>query len=193
MTAATIDWFRAGETLNACYNALDRHVVRGLADSLALVGDRDYSYARLLTEVAAFAGVLTAFDLGIGAEVVLYDLPPDYAVIATLACARVGAVVHDSEPQAPAMRVLGTLPETPVGDVPVITADDTGELTWATAMTAGRSNPAGCADVPADAPLRVVVGRAVSLGEHLLAVAAGEVEDDVFGPLLAGGTIRLPG
>ncbi len=191
MTQVSIDWFRAGQTLNACYNALDRHVVRGAADEIALAGDRDYSYARLLTEVGAFAGVLTAFDLGIGADVVLGDLPPEYAVIATLACARVGAVVHDSEPPTPAMRVLGTLPDGPAGDVPLITADATGELSWATAMTAGRANPAGCADVPASTPLRVVGGRAVALAEHLTAVAAGEVGDDVFGPLIAGETIRL--
>ncbi len=193
MTSVVIDWFRAGETLNACFNALDRHVVRGGADELALAGDRDYSYARLLTEVGALAGVLAAFDLGVGSEVVLRDLPPEHAVIATLACARVGSVVHDAEGPGTAMRVLGTLLDEPSGQVPVITVDDTGELSWVSAMTAGRANPAGCADVPADAPLRVVDGRAVPLAPHLLAVAAGEVADDVLGPLLAGGTIRLPG
>lgn len=199
MSDATTDlaWFRrpsagAPGTLNACFNALDRHVVHGRADDLAVVADRDYSYARLLTEVAALAGALRAFDLSLGHEVLVSGLPPLEHVLATLACARLGLVVHDTAPPAPAMALLGTLPPGPVGEAPVITADASGDLTWDTAMTAGRTDPAACADVPADAPLRVVDGRPVPLAAHLAAVVSGEVDDDVLGPLLAGGTLHLP-
>lgn len=193
-----IDWFRrpgAGDpgTLNACFNALDRHVVRGRADDLALLGDREYSYARLLTEVAAFAGAMRAFGVGIGQEVLVSGLPPLQDVVVSLACARLGVVLHGTPPPAPALAVLGTLPAAPVGEAAVITADTSGELTWDAMMAAGRTDPAGCADVPAEAPLRVVGGRAVPTAEHLLAVAAGEADDAVLGPLLAGGTLTLPG
>lgn len=195
--AETLAWFRrpsggASGTLNACYHAVDRHVIRGLADDLAVVADRDYSYARLLTEVAAFAGALRAFDLSLGDEVLVGDLPPLQHVIVTLACARLGLVVHDTEPPAPAMAVLGTLPDGPVGEAPVITIDATGEVTWQAAMVAGRTDPAACVDVPGDALLRVVDGVGVPVAAHLAAVASGAVMDPVLGPLLAGGTLHLP-
>ena len=198
MSDATTDlaWFRLPSadgpgTLNACYNALDRHVIKGLADEVALVGGREHTYAGLLTDVAALAGALRAFDLTLGHEVLVAGLPPLEHVVATLACARLGVVVHDTAPPAPAMALLGTRPDVPIGEAPVITADGSGELTWDTAMAAGRTDPAACLDVPADAPLRVVDGRPVPVAAHLAAVAAGQVEDAVFGPLLAGGTIRL--
>ncbi|CAA9357942.1 MAG: Acetyl-CoA synthetase [uncultured Nocardioidaceae bacterium] len=86
-------------SLNTCYNALDRHVVAGHAERTALVYDspvtgskRSYSYARLLEEVAAFAGVLTAFGVRRGERVVIYMPMIPEAVVAMLACARIGAV-----------------------------------------------------------------------------------------------------
>lgn len=190
-------WFRLPSdthpgTLNACYNAVDQHVIAGRADDVALVGDRDYSYARLLTEVAALAGALRALGVSAGDQVLVSDLPPVYDVLATLACARLGAVVHETAPPAPVALIVGTVPATPVA-VPVITADDTGELPWETAMTAGRTDPAACHDVPGDAILRVVAGRPVPTAAYLSAVIAGEVDDPVLGPLLAGGTVHLPG
>ena len=191
-----IDWFRRPGaddrgTLNACYNALDRHVIRGRADEVAMVADREYSYSRLLTETSACAGAMQAFGLAVGDEVLVLGLPPLQHVVVTLACARLGVVAVDAAPQPPAMAVVGTLADAPAGGAPVITADETGELTWETAMTAGRTDPAACADVPAGLPLRVVGGRPVPTAEHLLAVAAGEVDDPVLSPLLAGGTQRL--
>ena len=54
-----VHWFRAptdgdAGTLNACYDALDIHVVRGHADDVALTDpDGDWTFARLLTDVAA--------------------------------------------------------------------------------------------------------------------------------------------
>lgn len=91
-------WFPGGR-LNVCYNALDRHVVHGRADQAALVHDspvtgtqRTFTYAELLDLVARFGGVLR--DLGVtkGDRVVIYMPMVPEAVIAMLACARIGAV-----------------------------------------------------------------------------------------------------
>ena len=91
-------WF-PGAQLNTCYNAVDRHVESGRADQLALVYDspvtdsrRSYTYGQLQAEVSRFAGVLA--DLGVvkGDRVVIYMPMVPEAVIAMLACARLGAV-----------------------------------------------------------------------------------------------------
>ncbi len=91
-------WF-AGGVLNTCYNALDRHVVAGRADAVALVYDsplagtvRTFSYAELLDLVARFAGVLRALGVEQGDRVVIYMPMVPEAVVAMLACARIGAV-----------------------------------------------------------------------------------------------------
>lgn len=89
----------AGGLLNTSYNALDRHVVAGNGEGLALVGDdlltgarRQLSYALLLDLAARFGGVLQACGLSAG-DHVLVDLPASpEAVIVMLGCARVGAV-----------------------------------------------------------------------------------------------------
>jgi propionyl-CoA synthetase len=91
-------WFPDAE-LNTCYNALDRHVERGRGDQLALIYDspvtgtvRRYTYADLRDRVAKAAGALR--DLGVekGDRVVIYMPMVPEAVIAMLACARLGAV-----------------------------------------------------------------------------------------------------
>ena len=91
-------WFTDG-VLNTCYNAVDRHVEAGRGDQAALhyvspVTDsaRTLTYAELLSEVSTFAGVLS--DLGVlaGDRVVLSMPMIPEAVIAMLACARIGAV-----------------------------------------------------------------------------------------------------
>ncbi len=91
-------WFPDG-TLNTCYNALDRHVVNGRADQPALIHDspvtgtrRRFTYAELLAEVAAFGGVLRGFGVEPGDRVVIYMPMIPEAVVAMLACARIGAV-----------------------------------------------------------------------------------------------------
>ncbi len=91
-------WF-PGATLNTCYNALDRHVVAGHADRTALIYDSPvtgsrarFSYAELLEQVAAFAGALSGFGVEKGDRVVVYMPMIPEAVIAMLACARIGAV-----------------------------------------------------------------------------------------------------
>ncbi len=91
-------WFTDG-VLNICFNALDRHVAAGRADQLALVydsavsdGSRSYTYAQLLDEVARCAGMLRALGVSKGDRVVIYMPMVPQAVIAMLACARLGAV-----------------------------------------------------------------------------------------------------
>jgi hypothetical protein len=192
-------WFRAPAddtgTLNACYNALDVHVIRGRAEEVAVLdGQRALSFAEMLTEVGAFAGVLEAFGVGVGDEVVVLDVPPLEDAVVELACARVGAVHLRELSTAPGLVVAGTAGVTGPGDlgsVALITVDGTGELDWELAMRAGRTQPAGCADLPGDAPLRVVDGTPVPTAEHLLAVAAGTVVDPVLTPLMTGETLVL--
>jgi propionyl-CoA synthetase len=91
-------WY-PGAGLNTCYNALDRHVVNGRADQPALVYDSPvtgssatYTYAQLLEQVAAFAGALRALGVVKGDRVVIYMPMVPEAVVAMLACARLGAV-----------------------------------------------------------------------------------------------------
>lgn len=194
---AEIDWFRRPTdtdpgTLNACYNALDRHVIRGHADRVAVLdGGSSRTVAWLLTEVGACAGVLQAFGVTVGDEVVVLDVPPLEATVLELACARVGAVVFRAPSTTPKLVVVGSRGERDLGDAPVISIDDSAELDWPTAMRAGRTDPAGCADLPADSALRVIDGVAVPLAPHLLAVAAGELVDPILTPLIAGEALVL--
>lgn len=91
-------WFPDGR-LNTSFNALDRHVQAGRGDQAALIYDsamlgttRTYTYAELLAEVETFAGALRGLGVGAGDRVVLYLPMIPEAVIAMLACARLGAV-----------------------------------------------------------------------------------------------------
>jgi propionyl-CoA synthetase len=91
-------WFSDG-VLNTCFNALDRHVIEGRGEQAALVYDspvtgsaHTFSYAELLDLVARCAGILR--DLGVvkGDRVLIYMPMVPEAVMAMLACARIGAV-----------------------------------------------------------------------------------------------------
>jgi propionyl-CoA synthetase len=91
-------WYPDG-TLNTCFNALDRHVAAGHADRTALIYDspvtdtvQRFSYAELLDKVSAFAGALRGFGVEKGDRVVIYMPMIPEAVVAMLACARLGAV-----------------------------------------------------------------------------------------------------
>ena len=91
-------WF-AGGVLNTCYNALDRHVASGRADQVALIHDSPLTgtitkvtYAELLRETQALAAVLQDFGVTKGDRVILYMPMVPEAVVAMLACARIGAV-----------------------------------------------------------------------------------------------------
>jgi propionyl-CoA synthetase len=91
-------WF-AGATVNTCYNALDRHVAGGRANQLALIHDSPltgsvttFTYAEMLNEVKTFAAVMQDFGIVKGDRVVIYmPLVPE-AMVAMLACARIGAI-----------------------------------------------------------------------------------------------------
>ena len=91
-------WFKGG-MVNSCYNALDLHVANGRADQLALVYDspvtdtiKAFSFRELLDQVAHFAGVLASQGAQKGDRVLIYMPMVPEAVIAMLACARIGAV-----------------------------------------------------------------------------------------------------
>jgi len=91
-------WF-AGGRLNTCHNALDRHVERGRADQLALIYDSPvtetkatFTYRELRDDVARFAGALAALGVRRGDRVIVYMPMVPEAVVAMLACARLGAV-----------------------------------------------------------------------------------------------------
>jgi propionyl-CoA synthetase len=91
-------WYVGGE-LNTCYNALDRHVDGGRANQPALIYDSpvtdrnaSFTYRQLRDDTARFAGVLKSLGVGKGDRVVIYMPMVPEAVIAMLACARLGAV-----------------------------------------------------------------------------------------------------
>ncbi len=91
-------WFEGGE-VNSCYNALDYHVGNGLKDHTALIYDspvtktiKKYTYGELRDLVAYCAGGLRRTGIRKGDRVVIYMPMIPEAVIAMLACARIGAV-----------------------------------------------------------------------------------------------------
>jgi propionyl-CoA synthetase len=92
-------WF-AGGVCNTCYNAVDRHVDAGRGDQAAIIYDspvtgakRKINYGQLQVETQTLAGIL-AKDFGVrkGDRVILYMPMVPEAVIAMLACARIGAI-----------------------------------------------------------------------------------------------------
>ncbi|MEM6459630.1 MAG: acetate--CoA ligase [Planctomycetota bacterium] len=97
-------WFVGGKT-NLCYNCLDRQVEAGLGNATAIIWEgepvapgsgepevRQLTYADLLRDVSRFANVLKAKGVKKGDVVTIYmGMVPELAV-ATLACARIGAV-----------------------------------------------------------------------------------------------------
>jgi propionyl-CoA synthetase len=91
-------WF-VGGVCNTCWNAVDRHVKAGRGRQAAFIYDspvsntkRTITYAELLDEVKAFAAVLREFGVRQGDRVVLYMPMVPEALVAMLACARIGAI-----------------------------------------------------------------------------------------------------
>ncbi len=91
-------WFSGGR-LNTCHNALDRHVANGRGEQAAIIYDspvtgtqRTISYGELRDEVALFAGALVNNGVKQGDRVIIYMPMIPEAVVAVLACARIGAV-----------------------------------------------------------------------------------------------------
>jgi acetyl-CoA synthetase len=91
-------WFVGGK-LNVAYNCVDRHVEAGLGDRVAIhwegepVGDsRSLTYSELLAEVSKAANALTDLGLVAGDRVAIYMPMVPEAIVAMLACARLGAM-----------------------------------------------------------------------------------------------------
>lgn len=88
-------WFVGGKT-NACYNCVDRHVVAGHGDKTAILfegepGDtRTLSYADVLREVSKLSNAILSLGLVTGDRAIIYMPMIPEAVIAMLACARLG-------------------------------------------------------------------------------------------------------
>lgn len=91
-------WFPDGR-LNACHNAVDRHVAAGRGEQTAILYDspvtdtkRAITYRALRDAVATLAGILADLGVGPGDRVVIYMPMVPEALFGMLACARLGAV-----------------------------------------------------------------------------------------------------
>lgn len=92
-------WFPDG-VLNTCYNAVDRHVENGRAEQIAVIYDspvtntiEKITYRQLLDRVAVFAGAIQQQGVRKGDTVIIYMPMIPEAMVAMLACARLG-VIH---------------------------------------------------------------------------------------------------
>ncbi|WP_194094257.1 propionate-CoA ligase PrpE [Marivivens aquimaris] len=96
--APMYEWF-ADAKVNACYNAVDRHVENGRGEQTAIIYDspitqtkRQISYVELRNRVANLAGALRAKGIEKGDRVIIYMPMVPEALEAMLACARLGAI-----------------------------------------------------------------------------------------------------
>ncbi|SFU26572.1 AMP-binding protein [Paraburkholderia aspalathi] len=90
-------WFDGART-NASYNCLDRHLEAGRGEQTAIAFEspvtgtaQTITYAALTDQVAKFACVLQSYGVGLGDIVVIYMPVIPQAIVAMLACARIGA------------------------------------------------------------------------------------------------------
>ncbi|MET0447624.1 MAG: AMP-binding protein [Aeromicrobium sp.] len=143
------------------FRTLDRQVVSGLADDIAVADDRGtVSYAQLLHESACIGAGLHHMGVEPGTAIVLDDLQGRDLVIAVLACARIGALPAETGD----FRLVGA--------PPVLHAPGT-EVTWDLLDKAGRTEPA---IAPAEDPDGY---------ETVLRAAY----DEIFSTLERGGTV----
>ncbi|GAB5486888.1 MAG: propionyl-CoA synthetase [Parasphingorhabdus sp.] len=91
-------WFGGGQ-LNACYNCVDRHVEAGFGDQIAIIYEspvtgtsRQLSFSDLKDATARLGGAMQKRGVSKGDRVLIYMPNSPEAVIAMLACARIGAV-----------------------------------------------------------------------------------------------------
>ncbi len=96
--APIYEWFSDGVT-NTCYNAVDRHVLAGKGDEIAIIYDspvtdakNKITYTELKEKVARLGGALQERGIQKGDRVIIYMPMIPEAIIAMLACARIGAV-----------------------------------------------------------------------------------------------------
>ena len=91
-------WYEDGIT-NTCYNALDHHIEQGKGEKTALIYDspitgnkKKFTFNELKSKVSKFAGALDNQGVKKGDRVIIYMPMIPEAVIAMLACARIGAI-----------------------------------------------------------------------------------------------------
>ena len=91
-------WMTGGQ-INGCYNAVDVHVEQGRGDDIAIIYDSPVtgtkstlSFAELRDRTAYLAGAMQARGICYGDRVIIYMPMVAEAIIAMLACARIGAV-----------------------------------------------------------------------------------------------------
>lgn len=91
-------WFTGGK-INACYNCVDRHVEGGHGDDTALIYEspvtntsRTLTYAEMKDATSRVGGALRQLGVKQGDRVLIYMPNSPEAVIAMLACARIGAI-----------------------------------------------------------------------------------------------------
>ena len=91
-------WFEDGVT-NTCYNAIDTHIDKGKGDKIALIYDSPitnkkakFTYKELREKISKFAGALDNQGIKKGDRVIIYMPMIPEAVIAMLACGRIGAI-----------------------------------------------------------------------------------------------------
>ena len=91
-------WFEDGIT-NTCYNALDIHIDQGRGEKIALIYDspitgdkKKFTYNELRKKVSKFSGALKNQGINKGDRVIIYMPMIPEAVIAMLACGRIGAI-----------------------------------------------------------------------------------------------------
>ena len=91
-------WYEDGVT-NTCYNAIDYHIDNGRGEKLAIIYDspitetkKTFTYNQLKEKVSLFAGALVNQGVSKGDRVIIYMPMIPEAVIAMLACGRIGAI-----------------------------------------------------------------------------------------------------
>jgi len=96
--APLYEWYSDG-LVNTCWNALDRHVEGGRADQVAVIHDSPVTnsitrltYREMRDQVAKLAGALAAQGVTKGDRVIIYMPMVPEALMAMLACARLGAI-----------------------------------------------------------------------------------------------------
>ncbi len=96
--APIYEWFSDG-LVNGCWNAVDRHVEAGHGDRIAIIWDSPVtgekariSYSDLREQTSRLGGALARAGIGKGDRVVIYMPMVPEALVAMLACARIGAI-----------------------------------------------------------------------------------------------------
>lgn len=182
-----LTWFRrpaadSPGTLNLCYNAVDRHVIRGAAEQVGVRRESgEVTYAGLLEQVGALAGAMRGLGVEVGCAVAADLQDPFDRLLVLLATLRLGAGFADGEVVSTGSTTEGratTRYQLAVVDRPGLAAgvrihrglpieDEVHEVDWDMAYRAGRTDPAPCADVAGDAPAYLLDDGAVATSDAL--------------------------